>query len=130
MTHRNAFALAGRKLFGTLTLGDADVLPRAKCFWAFSPRVSRSKTMSLRSKLFSPRGERQNHANTPLHSHERIEECNDTTPCRDKSVKRYCFKKEKIGSWQGSEFVISVFEFWKLMTCYHIIVFCDMYLMY
>ena len=44
--------------------------------------------------------------------------------------KKILFQKEKIGSCQGSEFVISVFEFWKLMTCCHIIVFCDMYLMY
>ena len=33
--------------------------------------------------------------------------------------KKILFQKEKIGSCQGSEFVISVFEFWKLMTCYH-----------
>ena len=38
MTHRNAFALAGRKLFGTLTRGDAYALPRADRFWAFSPK--------------------------------------------------------------------------------------------
>ena len=25
-------------LFDTLTRGDADALPRAKCFWAFSPK--------------------------------------------------------------------------------------------
>ena len=43
MMHRNAFALAGRKLFGTLTRGDSDALPRANRFWAFSPRVSGNK---------------------------------------------------------------------------------------
>ena len=54
----NAFAIAGRTLFDTLTRGDADALPRANRFWAVSPRVRRNKTMPLRSKLFSPRVKR------------------------------------------------------------------------
>ncbi|MBS7313196.1 MAG: hypothetical protein KIG54_00220 [Bacteroidales bacterium] len=30
-----------------LTRGDADALPRADCFWAFSPRVNRNRTMPI-----------------------------------------------------------------------------------
>ena len=39
--------LQGENDLMRLTRGDADALPRAKCFWAFSPRVRRNRTMSL-----------------------------------------------------------------------------------
>lgn len=42
-----------------LTRGDADALPRAECFWAFSPRVKRNKTLPI----------------LPLHRYARIAEC-------------------------------------------------------
>ena len=39
--------LQGENDLKRLTRGDADALSRAKCFWTFSPRVRRNKTMPL-----------------------------------------------------------------------------------
>ena len=46
MVRAYSVALAWRPFYGTLTRGDADVLPRAMCFWAFSPRVKRNRDKS------------------------------------------------------------------------------------
>ena len=39
--------LQGENYLTRLTRGDADALPRANRFWAFSPRVKRNKTMPI-----------------------------------------------------------------------------------
>ena len=43
---RIAWPLQGENHLTWLTRGDADALPRAMCFWAFSPRVKRSRDKS------------------------------------------------------------------------------------
>ena len=39
--------LQGENDLTRLTRGDADALPRAKSFWAFSPRAKRNKIISI-----------------------------------------------------------------------------------
>ena len=107
--------LYGENYLTRLTRGDADALPRAKCFWTFSPRVNRNRTMpilpenviannaiisSCKNSGTTPHAPQGQPAHSPTQSEatRRVNQSTDVSPCRGKSVKRDYFKQKELQS--------------------------------